>query len=137
MNPLDLLAIAIVALVPYNVVIAGYLAWLSWHHPDLGTLRSRAWMQIVLTVVAAIGGYFGLVRLFGLHLTADWFTVLLATALLLVSVPGLSWALTYARGGFGEGPPGPQGDTGATGATGARGATGPRGPAGPPGASVP
>ncbi len=94
----DVIAVVLVALVPMNVIVAAYLARLSLTHSDLRTLRSRALMQIVLTGVSAIFGYFGLVDLIGLPLTQDEFTILLTLAGIAVSVPGLNWFLTYWTG---------------------------------------
>ena len=98
MTALDVLAVVIVLLVPFNVAVAGFLMWLTHRHPDLPTLRSRARMQVVLAIAAAIGGCFGLVHLDGVHLDADLFTVLLVLLLLLVSVPGINWTYSYLRG---------------------------------------
>lgn len=104
MNPLDVLAVVIVLLVPFNVGVSAYLLRLAYRHrddrPSVPTLRSRALSQVVLTVVATIGGYLGLARLDGVRLSSDAFTVLIGTALLLVSVPGAHWTVTYIRGGF-------------------------------------
>lgn len=97
MNAIDLLALAIVVLVPFNAGVTVFLARLSRAHPELVTLRSRAYTQFVLLLCSAIGGYFALGRLVGLHFEPVIVTVLLSALILLPSVPGIYWTWLYRR----------------------------------------
>jgi len=94
------LAAIIVALVPFNVAVTIYLFYLLGGHPELGTLRSRAYTQFILMLCSAIGGLFGIFRFLGLHMEPTLVTVLLAALILLPSVPGAYWTFAYLTGGF-------------------------------------
>lgn len=100
MSGVDLLAAIIVALVPFNVAVTIYLFYLLGGHPDLVTLRIRAYTQFILTCCSAIGGIFAFAHFFGLRLEPAIVTVLLSTLILLPSAPGVYWVWLYVRDGF-------------------------------------
>ncbi len=99
MSPLHVLAAVLVALVPFNVAVTMFLFRLLGNH-DLPTLRSRAYTQVILLTMSLIGATFGASFLTGFTLGAPEFTILLAVLVLLPSIPGAWWTLTYVRDGF-------------------------------------
>ena len=100
MRPLDALAAALIALVPFNWVVAGYLVVLDRRHPGIPTLHDRAFNQVNLAACATIAGLFGLAELRLIRIDSNAFTVLLALLLLGISVPSIRWFLIYIRDGF-------------------------------------
>lgn len=100
MNPVDLLAIVVLVLVPLNWAVAAQLIRLNHRAVNAPTLRSRMLMQVVLAVGATVAGFFGAIRLLHLTIWPQVTTVLLAFVLIVLSIPAINWAATYLTGGF-------------------------------------
>jgi hypothetical protein len=100
LNPIDALAVLVIALVPFNLAVAIYLSALNRRRPGIPTLESRAFTQIVLTACATVGGFFGLSVLLGLQVWPNVVTVLLAVLGIGISLPAANWTIVYLRGGL-------------------------------------
>ena len=100
MNPLDALAAILLLLVPFNWAVSVFLLVLNHRAPNLPTLKSRAFSQVILAVGATIAGFFGAIRLLNLTIWPNVTTVLLAVALLVLSLPAINWAVIYLSDGF-------------------------------------
>ena len=95
MDPIDVLAVAIIAVIPFDLAVTVFLFHLLRDHADLTTLRSRAYTQLVLLVCSTIGALFAVLRLTGFHLSSTAMTLLLALLILLPSAPGIYWVWAY------------------------------------------
>ena len=93
-------AVVVLILVPFNWAVAIVLVRLNHGVPNLPTLRSRAFAQVVLAFGATISGFFGAIRLLHLTIWPDVTTALLAIALVVLSVPAVNWAFLYLSGSF-------------------------------------
>lgn len=90
----------VIALVPFDLAIAAYLIGLSRRNPGLPTLRSRAVTQVILLGCAGLGAVFACAYLTGTHLDRTVASAVMIGLVLLPSVPGAYWTVTYLRGGF-------------------------------------
>ena len=100
MTAIDVLAVIIILLVPFNWGVAVFMWRLLRRNPDLTTLRSRAFTQVVLSVCASIGGVLALNHFLVVRLPQDLWTLALAALVTLPSLPGMYWLYEYLRGSF-------------------------------------
>lgn len=67
------------------------------------SLRERTLMAVRDWLIASAIAYLALTRIMGWNISRDLFLVILATALLLISLPSIWWLWLYYRGAFRDG----------------------------------
>jgi hypothetical protein len=97
MSLLDVLAVVVILLVPFNWATTALMATLVRRSPSLTTLRSRFVAQVACALAATVGGVLALSRLLGWHMPSAESTVLVVLLVLLPSVPSITWLRSYWR----------------------------------------
>lgn len=97
---LFVVAVALLLIPPVNWTVAAILIWTSRQAPGIRSLKERADDAVTLGLIsssAAVAGGIALVNILGFKLTGLGrpSLVLLAFALILVSVPAIDWLRTW------------------------------------------
>lgn len=100
MSPIDAIAVLVLLLVPVNLGVATFMVLLTHRHPELSTLRSRTFVQVVCAIGSTIGGLLAIFDLGRISEPPGVFVLLLTSMILLFSLPGLHWTYVFARDGF-------------------------------------
>jgi hypothetical protein len=98
MSVLDVVAVVVILLVPFNWATTALMGSLLRRDPSLGTLRSRFVAQVACALAATFGGILAISRLFGWHMPSAESTVLIVLLVLLPSVPSVTWLRSYWSG---------------------------------------
>jgi hypothetical protein len=96
----DLLIIALVLLPPFDWAVALILGWLTVRYPDILTLKERAITAWIIAIVSTVAALLAWARLGNVTIANDAAILLLAIALILVSVPSVFWLMLLLTGRF-------------------------------------
>ncbi len=90
----------LIVLPVFDWLVAGILTYLSSKNPDILTLNERAVAAVMLAFVASIAAVLAFVRFGVLELPNGTALLLIAIALVVVSVPAMVWLFLLVTGRF-------------------------------------
>ena len=94
----DALAVLLILLIPFNWFVALLLAYISRKYPHILSLKERAVAAVICAIVATLAGVLAWSRLGVIDVSGSLALVLIATGLILVSVPQLYWLFLLVTG---------------------------------------
>ena len=97
---MEIAAAAIIILLPFDWVTAVILAWVSHQHPAILTLRERSVTAWIIALAGTIAAVLATVQFGVVSMRTQDALVLVALALVLMSLPSLLWLTMLVRGRF-------------------------------------
>lgn len=97
---IDILAWMLVVLPVFDWIVAGILVVMSMRNPEILTMGERAFAAVMLALVATLAAVLAFVRFGVLALPNGTALLLIAMALVAVSIPAMVWLFLLVTGRF-------------------------------------